>query len=62
MEEEKIKKGKQKVKSVKKKDSTGKKENHVHDEKLTLENAKLNEKVLRLWLRCKILKEEMMKK
>ena len=45
MEEEKIKKGKQKVKSVKKKDSTGKKENHVHDEKLTLENAKLNEKV-----------------
>ena len=48
MEEEKIKKGKQKVKSVKKKDSTGKKENHVHDEKLTLENAKLNEKVLRL--------------
>lgn len=48
MEEEKIKKGKQKVKSVKKKDSTVKKENHVHDEKLTLENAKLNEKVLRL--------------
>ena len=48
MEEEKIKKGKQKVKSVKKKDSTAKKENHVHDEKLTLENAKLNEKVLRL--------------
>mgnify|MGYP000063219687 FL=1 len=48
MEEEKIKKGKQKVKSVKKKDSTCKKENHVHDEKLTLENAKLNEKVLRL--------------
>ena len=48
MEEEKIKKGKQKVKSDKKKDSTGKKENHVHDEKLTLENAKLNEKVLRL--------------
>ena len=48
MEEEKIKKGKQKVKSVKKNDSTGKKENHVHDEKLTLENAKLNEKVLRL--------------
>lgn len=48
MEEEKIKKGKQKVKNVKKKDSTGKKENHVHDEKLVLENAKLNEKVLRL--------------
>lgn len=48
MEEEKIKKGKQKVRSVKKKDSTCKKENHVHDEKLTLENAKLNEKVLRL--------------
>lgn len=48
MEEEKIKKGKQKVKNVKKKDSTGKKENHVHDEKLALENAKLNEKVLRL--------------
>ena len=48
MEEEKIKKGKQKVKSVKKKDSTAKKENHVHDEKLALENAKLNEKVLRL--------------
>lgn len=48
MEEEKIKKGKQKVKSVKKKDSTSKKENHVHDEKLVLENAKLNEKVLRL--------------
>ena len=48
MEEEKIKKGKQKVKSVKKKDSTGKKENHVHDEKLAVENAKLNEKVLRL--------------
>lgn len=48
MEEEKIKKGKQKVKNVKKKDSTCKKENHVHDEKLTLENAKLNEKVLRL--------------
>ena len=48
MEEEKIKKGKQKVKSVKKKDSTAKKENQVHDEKLALENAKLNEKVLRL--------------
>lgn len=56
MEEEKIKKGKQKVKSVKKKNNTSNKEKNVVKEKvvntvdknLLEENAKLNEKILRL--------------
>ena len=56
MEEEKIKKGKQKVKSVKKKNNTSNKEKNVVKEKevntvdktMLEENAKLNEKILRL--------------
>lgn len=58
MEEEKIKKGKQKVKSVKKKNNTSNKDKEKEkiknntvkneDNHLMEENAKLNEKVLRL--------------
>ena len=48
MEEEKLKKGKQKVKNVKKKENTNNKKSVVHDEKLMEENNKLNEKLLRV--------------